>query len=215
MEQWDLIIVDEAHRMGARYFGGKLEKTKRFQLGELLSEAEIEELEEELLAAANRYTARSLWPLAALIAHRRYYSLPRDGEVIMPHVLFNAAVVPVEIARLSIRRVRLHKERLDLCSLTVLLDIGQQTATDPLTLMRRSNRHIVHVHLAVRAIHRGEHIRRHSTNNLALRFGHKKQRSAFLEQMTQVCIIQHRPFFVKNIKVKPPNLAQRGNIIRP
>lgn len=36
--QWDLIIVDEAHRMGAHYFGGKLEKTKRFQLGELLGE---------------------------------------------------------------------------------------------------------------------------------------------------------------------------------
>ena len=34
--EWDLIIVDEAHRMGAHYFGGKLEKTKRFQLGELL-----------------------------------------------------------------------------------------------------------------------------------------------------------------------------------
>lgn len=33
---WDLVIVDEAHRMGAHYFGNKLEKTKRFQLGELL-----------------------------------------------------------------------------------------------------------------------------------------------------------------------------------
>ncbi|WP_334138932.1 helicase-related protein [Corynebacterium variabile] len=36
--QWDLVIVDEAHRMGARYFGGKLEKTKRFQLGEVLGQ---------------------------------------------------------------------------------------------------------------------------------------------------------------------------------
>ncbi|RUP02125.1 MAG: DUF3883 domain-containing protein [Mycobacterium sp.] len=34
--EWDLVIVDEAHRMGAHYFGGKLEKTKRFQLGEML-----------------------------------------------------------------------------------------------------------------------------------------------------------------------------------
>ncbi len=34
--EWDLVIVDEAHRMGAHYFGGKLEKTKRFQLGEQL-----------------------------------------------------------------------------------------------------------------------------------------------------------------------------------
>jgi ERCC4-related helicase len=36
--EWDLIVVDEAHRMGAHYFGGKLEKTKRFLLGELLGE---------------------------------------------------------------------------------------------------------------------------------------------------------------------------------
>ncbi|MEO5316320.1 helicase-related protein [Pseudarthrobacter sp. CC12] len=36
--EWDLIIVDEAHRMGAHYFGGKLEKTKRFQLGEVLGD---------------------------------------------------------------------------------------------------------------------------------------------------------------------------------
>jgi superfamily II DNA or RNA helicase len=36
--EWDLVIVDEAHRMGAHYFGGKLQKTKRFQLGELLGE---------------------------------------------------------------------------------------------------------------------------------------------------------------------------------
>ena len=35
---WDLAIVDEAHRMGAHYFGDKLEKTKRFQLGELIGE---------------------------------------------------------------------------------------------------------------------------------------------------------------------------------
>lgn len=33
---WDLVIVDEAHRMGARWFGGKLDKTQRFQLGEEL-----------------------------------------------------------------------------------------------------------------------------------------------------------------------------------
>ncbi len=36
--EWDLIVIDEAHRLGAHYFGGKLEKTKRFQLGELLGE---------------------------------------------------------------------------------------------------------------------------------------------------------------------------------
>ncbi|MFD0206564.1 MULTISPECIES: helicase-related protein [Saccharothrix] len=34
--EFDLVVVDEAHRMGAHYFGGKLTKTRRFQLGETL-----------------------------------------------------------------------------------------------------------------------------------------------------------------------------------
>jgi len=33
---WDLVVVDEAHRMSAHYFGNELKKTKRYQLGELL-----------------------------------------------------------------------------------------------------------------------------------------------------------------------------------
>jgi SNF2 family DNA or RNA helicase len=34
--EWDLIIVDEAHKLSASYFGNKVNKIKRFQLGELL-----------------------------------------------------------------------------------------------------------------------------------------------------------------------------------
>lgn len=34
--EWDLVVVDEAHRMGAHYYGGELKKTRRFELGELL-----------------------------------------------------------------------------------------------------------------------------------------------------------------------------------
>jgi len=34
---WDLIVVDEAHKMSASYFGNKLEMTKRFKLGKFLS----------------------------------------------------------------------------------------------------------------------------------------------------------------------------------
>ncbi|MEO8206278.1 MAG: helicase-related protein [Chthoniobacterales bacterium] len=35
---WDLVIVDEAHKMSATYFGSELKQTKRFKLGKLLSE---------------------------------------------------------------------------------------------------------------------------------------------------------------------------------
>ncbi|MFH8518215.1 helicase-related protein [Streptomyces gelaticus] len=33
---WDLIVVDEAHRMSASYFGSELKTTKRYELGRLL-----------------------------------------------------------------------------------------------------------------------------------------------------------------------------------
>jgi SNF2 family DNA or RNA helicase len=36
--EFDLVVVDEAHRMSASWFGGELKASKRFQLGELLSE---------------------------------------------------------------------------------------------------------------------------------------------------------------------------------
>src|SRR5438132_11022606 len=34
--EWDLIVVDEAHKMSATFFGGEIKYTKRYQLGELL-----------------------------------------------------------------------------------------------------------------------------------------------------------------------------------
>ena len=35
LSDWDLVVVDEAHKLSANYFGNKVNKTKRFQLGEL------------------------------------------------------------------------------------------------------------------------------------------------------------------------------------
>lgn len=34
--EWDLIIVDEAHKLSASYFGGEVKKTQRFEFGEQL-----------------------------------------------------------------------------------------------------------------------------------------------------------------------------------
>lgn len=36
--EWDLIVVDEAHRMAANWWGSELKKTKRFLLGELIGQ---------------------------------------------------------------------------------------------------------------------------------------------------------------------------------
>ncbi|URR36256.1 DUF3883 domain-containing protein [Thermosynechococcus sp. HN-54] len=34
---WDLIVVDEAHKLSASFFGGEIKETKRYKLGKLLS----------------------------------------------------------------------------------------------------------------------------------------------------------------------------------
>ncbi len=34
---WDLVVVDEAHKMSASFFGGEVKETKRYKLGKLLS----------------------------------------------------------------------------------------------------------------------------------------------------------------------------------
>src|ERR1019366_7955322 len=34
--EWDLIVVDEAHKMSASFFGGEVKETKRFKLGRLV-----------------------------------------------------------------------------------------------------------------------------------------------------------------------------------
>jgi superfamily II DNA or RNA helicase len=36
--EWDLIVCDEAHKMSASYFGGEVSYTKRYRLGQMLSE---------------------------------------------------------------------------------------------------------------------------------------------------------------------------------
>ena len=35
---WDVVVIDEAHRMSAHFYGRKIEATKRYQLGQLLGE---------------------------------------------------------------------------------------------------------------------------------------------------------------------------------
>ena len=38
VSEWDLVIVDEAHKMAAHLYGNEIDKTKRFRLGERLGE---------------------------------------------------------------------------------------------------------------------------------------------------------------------------------
>src|SRR5690606_228689 len=36
--QWDLVVCDEAHKMSATFFSGEVKYTKRYKLGQLLSQ---------------------------------------------------------------------------------------------------------------------------------------------------------------------------------
>ena len=33
---WDLVVIDEAHKMSAHFYGHEVRKTRRYELGELL-----------------------------------------------------------------------------------------------------------------------------------------------------------------------------------
>ena len=75
--EWDLIIVDEAHKLSANYFGNKINKTKRFQLGELLGTI----TRHFLLMTATPHNGKEedfqIW--LSLIDSDRFYGKFREG----------------------------------------------------------------------------------------------------------------------------------------
>ncbi|MGM0833389.1 MAG: helicase-related protein [Pseudomonadota bacterium] len=75
--EWDLIIVDEAHKLSANYFGNKINKTKRFQLGELLGSI----TRHFLLMTATPHNGKEedfqIW--LSLIDSDRFYGKFREG----------------------------------------------------------------------------------------------------------------------------------------
>ncbi len=75
--EWDLIIVDEAHKLSANYFGNKVNKTKRFLLGELLGSI----TRHFLLMTATPHNGKEedfqIW--LSLLDGDRFYGKFRDG----------------------------------------------------------------------------------------------------------------------------------------
>lgn len=74
---WDLIIVDEAHKMSASWFGSKLNRTKRYQLGELLGRI----TRHFLLMTATPHNGKEadFQTFLALLDADRFYGKFRDG----------------------------------------------------------------------------------------------------------------------------------------
>lgn len=77
LSQWDLIVVDEAHKLSASYFGNNLHKTKRFQLGELLGSI----TRHFLLMTATPHNGKDedFQLFMSLLDSDRFYGKFRDG----------------------------------------------------------------------------------------------------------------------------------------
>ena len=76
--EWDLIVVDEAHKMAARYYGNKLEKTKRYQVGEQLREITRHFL--LLTATPHNGKEEDFQQFLALLDPDRFAGRLRDGK---------------------------------------------------------------------------------------------------------------------------------------
>lgn len=74
---WDLIVVDEAHKLSANFFGSKVKKTKRFLLGELLGSV----CRHLLLMTATPHNGKEedfqIW--LSLLDSDRFYGKFREG----------------------------------------------------------------------------------------------------------------------------------------
>jgi superfamily II DNA or RNA helicase len=75
--RWDLVVVDEAHKLSANYFGNKVNKTKRFLLGELLGSI----TRHFLLMTATPHNGKEedFQLFMSLLDSDRFYGKFRDG----------------------------------------------------------------------------------------------------------------------------------------
>lgn len=75
---WDLVVVDEAHKMSATYFGSEIKYTKRFKLGRKLSEHTRQLL--LLTATPHNGKEQDFHLFLSLIDGDRFEGKPRDAS---------------------------------------------------------------------------------------------------------------------------------------
>jgi superfamily II DNA or RNA helicase len=75
--EWDLVVVDEAHRMAAHYFGNEVQETKRYRLGKTLGGV----CRHLLLMTATPHAGKEedFGLFMALLDADRFEGKPRDG----------------------------------------------------------------------------------------------------------------------------------------
>jgi superfamily II DNA or RNA helicase len=75
--EWDLVVVDEAHRMSAHYFGSELKETRRYRLGKVLGQV----ARHFLLMTATPHAGKEddFQLFMALLDPDRFEGRPREG----------------------------------------------------------------------------------------------------------------------------------------
>ena len=76
-DDWDLVIVDEAHKMSASFYGNKIEKTKRFDLGKSIGQKTRHLL--LMTATPHRGKEEDFQLFLSLLDSDRFYGKYRDG----------------------------------------------------------------------------------------------------------------------------------------
>jgi len=76
-DDWDLVIVDEAHKMSASFYGNKIKKTKRFNLGESIGQKTRHLL--LMTATPHRGKEEDFQLFLSLLDSDRFYGKYRDG----------------------------------------------------------------------------------------------------------------------------------------
>ncbi|MBU2601807.1 MAG: DUF3883 domain-containing protein [Actinobacteria bacterium] len=76
--EWDVVVCDEAHKMSASYFGNEVKYTKRYRLGQLLSEHARHFL--LLTATPHNGKPEDFQLFMALLDGDRFEGKPRDGS---------------------------------------------------------------------------------------------------------------------------------------
>ncbi len=75
--EWDLVVVDEAHKMSAAYFGNEVKRTARYHLGELLGEQSNHLL--LMTATPHRGKDEDFQLFMGLLDGDRFTGKPREG----------------------------------------------------------------------------------------------------------------------------------------
>lgn len=78
--QWDLVIMDEAHKLSATYFGNELKTTKRYELAKLLGQSD--HARNFLLMTATPHNGReeAFQLFMALVDPDRFHGRAREGQ---------------------------------------------------------------------------------------------------------------------------------------